>query len=306
MRKFIITIISFWTGTSFLAGCGEVNDMLPVNEVRFDTAFVETGIISRKKLDISFYMNQNSGNISVQGASCYDKYLFQFEDNNAAIYVYDLEKKEFITKIELMANTNNHCNNASFSNIFYEPTDNFPLLYASGGKTANYNKVQVYRIQEERGTFSASQVQEITMPSPTRDNQLTWGGVAIDNENHFLYFYGGTSTLMQYVAFPIPNIKEKEVSLSDADIIDQFALSSYIHPQGATINNGHIYVTDGVPECGDISHLKIIDLRRKEQIIFNLIENGFKIETEGIFFYDGHLLIATSQGKGIYEINNYE
>lgn len=265
-----------------------------------------TEIVKNPKLVLTHYMGQNSGLASVQGASCYGKYLFQFENKNANIYVYNLETKEFVAKISLEKNGNNHCNNASFSNIFYDSADKFPLLYVSGGSSSNYNKVQVYRIQEIDGNYSAHQIQEITTPTPTIENQLTWGCVAIDNDNQLMYFYGGTPVLMQYAKFKIPDIRQETVSLGNNDILEQFSMPSYIHPQGATIFKEIMYIVDGVPNWGDNTHLKIVDLKRKEQKIYNLFEANFNYEPEGLFFYDNKLLMVTNQNKGVYQISNYE
>lgn len=251
-------------------------------------------------LGISKYMNQSSSGTSVQGADCYGDYLFQFQHANAAVYVYNLKEKVFVGKIALKPNSNNHCNNVSFSNRFYEEDDEFPLLYVSGSQSGTYNQVQVYRIFRNDDVFSIEQVQEIILPESSPSNNLYWTGAIMDNDNGYMYIYGNHDGA-QIAKFVIPNIYTPLITLRDSDVLEHFELSSFTHQQGAVIKGNYLYVFDGVPAWGDTNYLRIIDLKlRKDAFIINLTQKGFKAEPEGSFFYNNELYCATNN-SGIYK-----
>ena len=98
------------------------------------------------ELLITKYMDQIPIGMSVQGADCYGDILFQFQHTNSAVLIYDLKEKEYLGRVPLPPNAHNHCNNVSFSRLFYEEGDEFPLLYVSGSQSGTYNHIQVYRI----------------------------------------------------------------------------------------------------------------------------------------------------------------
>lgn len=255
-------------------------------------------------LGISKYMNQSSSGASVQGADCYGDYLFQFQHANAAVYVYNLKEKVFVGKIGLKSNSNNHCNNVSFSNIFYSEGDEFPLLYVSGSQGGTYNQVQVYRVYHNEGSFAFERVQDIKFPTGNDNNHMFWTQVMMDNEENLMYVLskernsGGGTFISK---FKIPSLYKADVELVDADIIDQYEVSNSIHKQGAVIRRGLLYVMYGVPSSGDTNYLRIIDLKqKKDAFIINITEKGFKAEAEGTFFYNDELFCATNN-SGIYK-----
>lgn len=253
--------------------------------------------------EITKYMNQSSGGVSVQGADCYGDYLFQFQDKNAAVYIYNLKEKKYLGKVSLKPNNNNHCNNTSFSRIFYQEGDEFPLIYVSGSGSGTYNQVQVYRITRSGSSFSLEQVQEIILPKASSANNLYWTGAILDNDNNYMYIYGNMNGA-QIVRFNIPEAHQASVSLNDKDILEQFTLDKFTHQQGANIKDGLLYVFDGVPAWGDTNYLRIIDLKNKKELAkINIMEKGFKVEPEGTFFYKKELYCA-SNNSGIYKFKN--
>lgn len=249
---------------------------------------------------LSKYMNQTSSGGSVQGAAAYGDYLFQFQDHNAAVFVYNLANKSFVKKITLTPNSNNHCNQASFSDIFYDKEDNFPLLYVSGARTKTYNHIQVYRIIGQNEGITIEQIQEIILPQSNKLNWVYWTCIIIDNDNHYLYAYANSNTRL--IKFQIPDYKQSTVYLEDSDIIEFFQLDNINHQQGGIIYKGYFYMVFGVPSWGDTIWLRVFDMDKKNELArFNLSNINFKGEPESIFIYKNELYAATNNA-GIYKI----
>ncbi len=247
--------------------------------------------------EITKYMRQYSGG---QGAACYEDYLFHFQDHNAAVSIYNLAEMGFIKKIVLTPNSNNHCNQASFSNIFYSVEDKFPLLYVSGSRTGTYNQVQVYRITDDSDSLKIEQIQEIILPPKTKYNYISWTCILLDNDSNYLYAYSNATSKL--IKFNIPNYQERTVNLEDEDILEIIPIENIPHQQGGTIKNGIFYMIYGVPQWGDQVWLRLFNLETKKEIIrYNLSEKDFKGEPESLFFYKNELYAITN-GTGIFKI----
>ena len=284
------TNITYWNG---LRKPIEIEYQLDSLQVTPDSIF---------HLSISKYM-PTAASGSVQGAACHGDYLFHFQDQNSAIYIYNLKEKRFESKINLKSNNKNHCNNVSFSNIFYEPNDLFPLLYVSGSSYGEYNHIQVYRISSDSLSFSISQVQEITLPESTSHNNLYWTEAMFDCKKQLLYVISNSPNGMGYLSiFQVPDIQKKLITLYNYNIIKQVCIPAFTHQQGACIYNNKLYIFDGVPAWGDTNYLRIIDLTtNRDEYYINLSDKGFKYEPEGAFFWQGDLFCITNHSCGIYQ-----
>lgn len=264
--------------------------------------------INYSGLDISYYMGQGVGYSNIQGADCYGDHLFQFVNTNSKVFIYNLEEKAFKDVAELPSNSNNHCNNVSFSNIFYNENDSFPLLYVSGSSSGTYNHVQVYRVLTNEDKITLQKIQEITLPECNEDNHLFWTGVVMDNTNNYMYIYANSQGA-QIAKLRIPDINQPKITLLDKDILEQFSVSGFTHQQGACINNNMLFVMDGVPQWGDTNYLRIIDLKTKKDIKkINITDHGYgSIEFESISKYkDGYILGTYNRGFYSLKLNlNY-
>ncbi len=284
-----------------LSSCDKDEDYLDL-PIEPNPELVEKG--DEAGIKISKYMDQASGGVSVQGADCYGDFLFQFQHANAAVFIYDLNKKEFVSKVELKAKSQNHCNNVSFSRIFYEEGDEFPLLYVSGSQSGTYNQVQVYRIERLSQDFSIEQVQEIIFPQSSPDNNLYWTDVMIDQDSKYMYVSSAASDGGGKVSvFEVPEVSNDQKVLTDDDIIESFTVGKFTHHQGANIKDNIMFIFDGVPAWGDTNFLRIIDLGKKEDVAkINIMKKGFTVEAEGAFFYKGELFCATNN-SGIFKVS---
>lgn len=260
-----------------------------------------------KPLDVSLYMEQHHiGSGSLQAADCYNDYLFQFQNLNDSVFIYELNSKKYLGSVALPRNYSNHCNNVSFSRIFLNEDDLFPLLYVSGSGKGTYNNVQVYHIIKDSIFFTISKIQEIVLPTANTENNLYWTNVAIDNENGFMYVYANGDNKGQIAKFNIPNASVNQIKLKNEDILEQFTVSIFEHAQGGFIKDNILHVITGVPHWGDRTTLRMIDLKRKNDLYtYNISELGFPtIEFESLSSYKDGMVSAANgnMGQGIYYI----
>ena len=334
MKKFLFYLISILLCSSGITACETDEDFVQEHEliissdttlvsdtiilpdttimegdtiIKNDTIINNNSIISQDTinysgLDISYYMRQESGYSNIQGADCYGDYLFQFVHSNSKVYIYNLDEKTLTDVAVLPSNTKNHCNNVSFSNVYYNENDTFPLLYVSGSPSETYNHVQVYRVVTNEDKITLQKVQEITLPPSSSKNQLYWTGAVMDNENNFMYVYANGQKA-QITKFSIPDINQMEVQLTDNDILEQFSVSGFTHQQGACIKDNLLYVMDGVPQWGDTNYLRIIDLKTKKDIKkINISDYGYRsIEFESISRYKDFFILGT-YNRGLYSL----
>ena len=297
MSRFLILVFSY---ASLLLFNSCDKDEYYIEELVNVVSDEEYEMVGKIGIKISGYMSQSAGGY-VQGADCYGDYLFQFLDSNSAVNIYNLREKKYLETVEMIPNKSNHCNNISFSRLYYKKSDVFPLLYVSSCR-GSYSHLQVYRILlRQDSSFSIEQVQEIILPKATHDNNLYWTGAVIDNDNNFMYIYANTNGA-QIAKFNIPDVNQEEVVLTDEDILEQFTLEKFTHQQGAVIYKGMMYVFDGVPQWGDTNYLRIIDLVNRDVFAkINISEKGLKAEPEGAFIYNDILYCATNN-SGIFKV----
>ena len=304
--KSSIHLITFFVISSFVFGCTGGLDVVE-DEAENHPYEVPQGsespssALKQDSLVIKKYMGTSSTG-SVQGASCYGDLVFQFQDKNAAVYVYDMKSKSLLERVVLPARVNNHCNNVSFGLNLYMPTDEFPLIYVSGSNVGTYNNVQVYRIIQADEHFSFEKVQEIVLPTASDENNLYWAGVVMDTDKGFMYVYSNGTKNAQIAKFSTPAIDKPSVELDESSILDRFIIKSFVHQQGACIHKGKLYVFDGVPSLGDRNRLRIIDLANKRDYYeFYTSQRGFVHEAEGAFFWNNDLYCIANGSNGIFK-----
>lgn len=249
------------------------------------------------------------GNATCQAGAAYGNYFFQFTNQHSNMKVYDLSTKTFHSTVTMTSVASDHCNNACFSNIFYDTNDDFPLIYTSGSQTGSYNHVQVWRIQLADNVFSITKVQEITLPTGATGNIWYWGQAYLDNERGYMWYSTNANGNAHFMKFAIPAIFDgdsnvvSEVTLTDADIIDSFSTIPNANQQGGVVKNGILYLLDGVPSYGTYTKLYVYNLWSKSLIniidIYNIL--GITSEFEGCGIWND-TLVANTNGGGIYAI----
>ena len=256
---------------------------------------------------VELYMSHQGISVNLQGGDVYNDFYFQFQDKNANLYVYDVKEKSLAYAISMEAESINHCNNASFSRIFYEEGDEYPLIYVSNSNTPSYNHVQVYRITSIKGSLGVEKVQEIVLPEANETNNLFATDVIMDNYNGYMYVASKgiviEDEIGRLIKFRIPDPHNKVVCLTEADILDSFKMPFFRCRQGATIVGNKMFFVAGVPHWGFNPEFLIIDLEKKVPIyIANLKDFGYNKEPESVFLYKGNIFISSNR-TGIFKVS---
>ena len=240
-----------------------------------------------------------------QGCAAFDKWLFEFDDGLDYINIYNLETRTFYSQISRTYERRDHCSSATFTNIYLNDGDDFPLLLLSGMRD---NRSYLCRFTLTEGVFSFEIVQTITYPASFGYEML------IDNDTSSYWWFGGP----KLVRTSIPAIKDGEgniissVTITNEDKIEeinaQFSIYGIGDPQGGIIVNGWLYANWGVPSWGDTIWLTASDLwhRNEQDVRVNLTQifkpnRSDSYEPEGMFLYDNHLFISFKT-RGFYKI----
>lgn len=309
----------YLTNIRFIKYSGEEYSDLPTIENKIDSlinnlndATVKNVYVGEKIPKINSFNNigykKLMNNAGCQAGAAYGGYYFQFTNQHASMNVYDLTTNTLHSTVSMTAVSLDHCNNACFSNIFYDNNDTFPLIYTSGSQTGTYNHAQVWRIQLVENVFTITKIQEITLPQGTNTDWM-WGQIYLDNEVGFMWNAVVAGQVAKYCKFKIPAIFDSndevisEITIIEEEVQDSFTTYRNVHQQGGVVKNGILYLLDGVPQWGDQTKLYVIDLWGKRLINMVNIQDllGITYEFEGCGIYND-TLIANTNGNGIYAI----
>lgn len=260
-----------------------------------------------------------------QDGAIFKNFLFRFATRGEC-RVYDMKDlKDFdgstaateidsfiLDKAELIAP---HSNAVCFGNEYFEPGDEFPLLYSNIYN--NYAKAEdplvgvccVYRIQRNENKFTTTLVQiikvgfvndyELWRSSAEPADVRPYGNFTIDTESNRLYAFTMRDAAKQtrYFSFDLPKAScgvfdekygVKVVTLTVDDIKEQFDVDYHHFIQGACCHKGKIYSVEGFTNNEkNPPALRIINTTTKTQEFFIKFEElGMSIEAEMIDFKD--------------------
>ena len=263
---------------------------------------------------------------SNQSADIFNDYLIIVPRYRSKIYMYNLKNKKRLcycvmtsmNELNAVGGDIYHCNQTSFGVDYYDGKDPFPLLYISQRSRSDKRCfTEVFRILPKKDTLTheyvsidVQHVQTIYYPPMSEENSLGNVNTVIDKDNHLLYTYSRNNTKTdgnykqcKISCFAIPDIHQEVVYLEDKDIKSSFMIDcSAFFMQGAFIRNETLYISRGATSVGYID-INVVDLKNKKlKGQYNLLENGYRWEPEGCFWYNGHLMIAT--GKNIWEMSS--
>ena len=270
-----------------------------------------------------------------QDGAVWNNYLFRF-DSKGKCFVYDLSdiehseggKCEYISsfaldKSDIIAP---HSNCVTFGNEYYDPDDEYPLLYTNIYN--NYAKADnpmkgtclVYRIRKNGNEFTSDMVQIIEIGFTedenywkSREDARPYGNFTIDREKGIYYAFTmrtGKNTT-RYFSFDLPGLSQgfpdgklnvNKVILGTEDIKGYFDCEYHRFLQGAVFNKGKIYSLEGFTDNeANPAAMRIIDADKKLQMEYiSFAKLGFPIEPELIDFandkcyygdYEGNLYI---------------
>lgn len=299
--------------TAYSCTKGEDFGVLSVNEtsMEVDTVSVMTKPYKEWEPDSSVKISE-FGPLSFyhQSAARYQHYAFFVKDGRSEICLYDLKSKTKLYTLSLKVQNRKvyHCNQSTFGVEKYDPSDFFPLLYISQrDKSGGRCMLDAYRILpvfDDGGgsivSFNVQLVQTVYLPPMSSSNSLGNANCAIDASKKVMYVYSRNNNdqddnyqMCKISEFAIPDVHRPQVVLEDTDILSSFMLDiSAVNMQGGCIDNGMLYIGQGLYSAGYIL-LNVIDLEKKELAMqVDLMELGVRWEPEGCFFYDGSVMLA--------------
>lgn len=272
--------------------------------------------------------------IGHQSAANYGKYLFMVQDKLAGITLYDLEQKKPLFHLTLppheepnfSGNLLYHCNNSNFGVEFYDKNDMFPLLYISQRQVPEGKRglVTVFRIlphfnqAQEIDSFAIEQVQAIYLPGMTSENRLGTPNVTIDKAKKDIVTYSRYNNkksehnqIGRITRMKLPTLRnangeiQKAVYLNDEDISDAFSTEwKMTNAQGGFVHGNLLVIGQGFPTKKHTPiNIHVIDLKKHKVVgTTNIYAMGFKDEPEGVFLYNGKVMISSVK-KNLYVLN---
>lgn len=233
-----------------------------------------------------------------QGIEIYNGVLFQFQ-NDDAVCLFNFANGADITLN--MSIESDHGDSATFSEEFYDPSDEFPLIYV----TADTSPAKIYVNRITRST--ASLIKTLTFP-------LTagyYGAGAFDWQNNICYLLaykeqnyqtddGGTNTTV-VSKWDLSNLTDNGSGSYTPAFISQYERDFIYVMQGLAYHDGLIWITSGIGNAP--SH--IYAMEPDTGVIKHTITMDDNTEIEGAqFVYDTVLheyYMVTGQQGGKYK-----
>lgn len=235
---------------------------------------------------------QPSIDFSLQGIAVYNNKLFQCYDKNQQIDVYDLATQQLAYTIAGDMANSTHCNNVDFSNIYYAPEDEFPLLYLE--VRGNQRRTLVYRIVRQDADYVLQKIQTIKFTN------CTGCTTTLDNSDSTLVVYHDKDGGQVYSKVKVPDLSRSTVTipLDSTRVMASMAVASTRVGQDATIKDGKMYHLFGY---ADDCELIITSLGiGKEVARINLPRTGFWGEPEGIAFAGDTMIVTNIYGVAFH------
>ncbi len=263
-----------------------------------------------------------------------DGYLVQCHDQGyCRIYDFKAKNPEPLADFRLgSSGTGNHANAASLSSTYYKGNKDFPLLYVTGGVASGPMVCHVENIVKDGSSYSARQVQAITLADEFRWDMAPashyktddgfykiWGFPSwlVDNEEKCLYVFSAIyrTTLPyarhkeqnRYVAtkMRLPDVSEGDVVLTRADVLDQILYDFDVFiTQSGCIKDSKIFYTFGFGkprESLKSSQMRVFDIKQRKIVQSLDLAEAIPEELEACSFYKGDLYVMTVKGN-VYKI----
>lgn len=276
--------------------------------------------------------NYNNG-LYVQGAACYDKYLFQAYIGGKLIDIIDLEtnQKQALLTINIDVNTRAYHGNVLSFGKDIAPGSNFPYLYYSCENNSNPQilVIKITSSNADSNQWTGELVQTIYLPESNGGNSQNgstdisttfkhyYQNGCIDTENNCIWVSGYTmesfnsnigaydNNKLIYRKYELPSVSEKKVYFSYNNVLDSFILPFKKGTQGMVIRNNKLYqcfgydnkdVYDEFLDCIDLSTKQIFHSYQfpKTQLV------GLGEELESPYIYKNNLYLSATVNSWRY------
>lgn len=262
-----------------------------------------------------------------QDGAIWGNYLFRFRENGLGT-VYRLPQFEEISMFTLdqAERIAPHSNCVVFGCEYYDPSDEFPLLYSNIYN--NYAKSDapltgvccVYRLQRIGEGFTSTLVQLIEIgftenpqywkSSDGAKDVRPYGNFVIDREKgeYWAYTMRDTDKKSRYFSFGLPKLADgdidpqygvRKVILQPCDIKTKFDCEYHRYVQGGCFHDGKVYSLEGFGlGAKNVAAIRIIDTVTGKQILHEeFFDYGLTVEPELIDFYGDSCFYSDSHGN---------
>ena len=203
----------------------------------------------------------------------------------------------------------NHANVVSMSRTFHKSGDPLPLIYVSQCSKGRYKGMKdVCFVERINPDLKSSELVQTILYKDENHNfgyAVQW---VLDNENGYLYGYGNTinnndpQNRHRIVKFRIPELKDSLVTLTDADLLENYLVEeTYQRPfnpigQGLFIKDGMLYMPTGFGTEKAPSVLYVWDLAGRHMRNVIDLSKSTQSELEDCAVFGSGLLIQ-AQGS---------
>lgn len=259
-------------------------------------------VVTPKQRYVGTALAANISAVAMQGAACYGDYLFCFTANNTTCWIFDLSDGSLVQTITIPAEDRGfvsdcHCNTVNFGTEFYDPSDEFPLLYVSTGYSDGTDTgALVYRIVNTGGIYSLNLVQTFKFPGTSWTEFITAGEMC--------YVLAQNS----YYRFFLPKLSEGDVTfdysqaLGETKITDKPAWYNGSRGQGELFVEGKIYYVSGVPSSEKLLFIVINLETGNREVEIDLGTLGITREPEALFVWGQRLCVSFHNRTEIYAL----
>lgn len=281
-----------------LLSCSEKTDLMIMELVQnkeTNVGVFRISSIEKKARVIDNYCIYQGQKRVGQAVAIHDKTLYRLYNTGVCqtFDIRDVSNPVLISTFVLGSyGSANHCNCAQFVEV-----DGELYLYVAGLKGMCY--------VEKMTLDSAILIQTISLGklSILQDSQRF---NIISGDDGYLWLFGSDEkgSELLFAKAIRPSLNEKNVVISESDIIDCWIESDYVYKdsiwQGGMAYDGFLFFLFG-SQSSD-SHLAIYDTSTHMKVNDFGLNNNIKEEPEDCDFYEGTILLAINEGKGYYLI----
>ena len=201
---------------------------------------------------------------NAQGLDIYGNYMAIYRDSDYAIQLVNMNT--WLIEYTISTSLTAHGNDITFSNIFYNNTDVFPLLFVAQG-SSNYG------LRLNTSNETSETVQVLNAP-PTGNTWVTYGTAFNDDGSRYYCLGYNTNNYSDSSGFIFLETWDTSESIENPTRISSITRSWFPCIQGVAYHDGMLWVASGMDDPvkvyaldpTDASIVKTIDLTRTGEL----------------------------------------